>query len=71
MGEFMLRNDFATVKLSVHESPDRPRITIADVNTGRKITLDLLEIEALTRIRHSDFGSIVTGNWPPTTEPDS
>ncbi len=65
MIELILRNDFATVKLCIDDSSERPRVKITDTNGGSEITLDLLEIEALTRLGHADFTLIITGSWPP------
>lgn len=65
MIELILRNDFATVKLFIDDSSERPRVKITDTNSDSEITLDLLEIEALTRLGHPDFGPIITGRWPP------
>jgi hypothetical protein len=64
--ELILRNDFATVKLAIDDSPERPRVKITHADGGSEITLDLLELEALTRLGHADFAPIITGSWPPT-----
>jgi len=62
--EVLLSNDFATVKLSIYRSAERPRLRIYDANLGFEITLDPLEIEALTRLGHSDFGALIAGTMP-------
>lgn len=44
------------VEVRIEEDGNGPRLLIRDTDTGDSIRLDPLELEALTRMRHSDFG---------------
>lgn len=50
-----LRNEFATVEVSKDDSANGPRLLIRDLEDGKEIYLDLLEVESLTRLTHADF----------------
>jgi hypothetical protein len=51
----LLRNEFATVEVSLDETANGPRLLIRDLETGRQACLDALEVESLTRMSHDDF----------------
>ena len=55
----LLRNEFALVEIAVVDPGNGPALHIRDVETGRSIVLDPLELEALTRCKHADFGPLV------------
>ena len=60
-GERMiLRNEFATVEVSRDDDGNGPRLLIRDLENGREIHLDLLEVESLTRLTHEDFVALIT-----------
>lgn len=50
--QWVLRNEFAMVEVSVREREAGPMLEIVDVENGTSITLDPLELEALTRFPH-------------------
>lgn len=54
-----LRNEFAMVEVSVHTDANGARLILRDTESGDQIALDPLELEALTRLSHSDFGPII------------
>lgn len=45
-----LRNEFATVAISLDNSGNGTRLCIRDLRYGKQVLLDLLEVECLTRI---------------------
>lgn len=51
----VLKNEFATVEVARDDSANGSRLHIRDVQTGREVYLDPLELEALTRAPHSVF----------------
>lgn len=54
-----IRNEFAVVDLTIRESEGGSVLQVRDILRGTTITLDALELEALTRLRHADFGPLV------------
>lgn len=56
---FSLKSEFATVRLSVRRSLDAEGLLIQNTETDEVIYLDPLELEALTRMRHKDFGPLI------------
>jgi hypothetical protein len=51
----IIRNEFAMVEVRRDESANGPRLLIRDLGSGKSITLDPLELEALTRATHTRF----------------
>ena len=51
----VLKNEFATVEVARDDSANGSRLLIKDLQTGRQVYLDPLELEALTRAPHSQF----------------
>ena len=51
----VLKNEFATVEVARDETANGSRLLIRDLQTGRQVYLDPLELEALTRAPHSAF----------------
>ena len=51
----VLKNEFATVEIAHDETANGSRLLIKDLQTGRQVYLDPLELEALTRVPHSAF----------------
>jgi hypothetical protein len=49
---WVLRNEFAMVEISVRDREAGPMLEIVDAENGTSITLDPLELEALTRFPH-------------------
>lgn len=52
-------NEFAVVGVEVQATHGGTVLHIRDLQTGTAIALDALELEALTRLRHADFGRLV------------
>jgi hypothetical protein len=63
----ILRNEFALVEITVVDAGNGPALSIRDADSGRSIVLDPLELEALTRCKHADFGPLVAAEGQ---EPD-
>lgn len=67
----LLRSEFAMVEVRVEDGGNGPGLRIRDTDTGETILLDPLELEALTRMRHAQFGQLVlrdgelSGGTPP------
>jgi hypothetical protein len=55
----VLRNEFATVEVLLDETANGPRLLVRDLETGRQVHLDALEMESLTRMNHDDFAERV------------
>ena len=51
----VLKNEFATVEVTRDDTANGSRLLIKDLQTGRQVYLDPLELEALTRAPHSAF----------------
>lgn len=51
----VLKNEFATVEVARDNTANGSRLLIKDLQTGRQVYLDPLELEALTRAPHSVF----------------
>ena len=56
MESAILRNEFAAVLVATDHSANGCRLLIRNLHTGTEVYLDPLELEALTRIPHSQFG---------------
>lgn len=59
------------VELTIKDDPnrtadgnDRYSVTLKDLENGMAITLDVLELEALTRMKHEDFGPLIVDHFP-------
>lgn len=68
---FRLRSEFAMVEVEIakqsHATPDSDdqcNVTIRDLENGLSITLDVLELECLTRMKHDDFGPMIVDHYP-------
>lgn len=59
MNADILRNEFASVEIRRDESANGVRLRIRDLATGRTIYLDPLELESLTRAKHTLFVPLV------------
>lgn len=55
----VLRNEFATVEVLLDETANGPRLLVRDLETGRQVHLDALEVASLTRMSHDDFAERV------------
>ena len=51
----VLKNEFATVEVARDDTANGSRLLIKDLQSGRQVYLDPLELEALTRAPHSVF----------------
>lgn len=51
----ILRNEFATVWLEIDVRPTGVRVVVTDAETEETISLDPLELEAISRMTHADF----------------
>lgn len=65
-----VRNEFAVVDIEVKQTYGGTLLFIRDIQTGASITLDALEVEALTRMRHADFGQIVDPSFEGLEDQD-
>lgn len=54
-----LRNEFASVRIGIRSERNRAQLEIRNTETDEAIRLDPLELEALTRMRHADFGPLI------------
>lgn len=68
---FYLRSEFGMIALEVqevehrkHQEHDKYAVTIRDLENGMSITLDVLELESLTRMKHEDFGPMIVDHYP-------
>jgi hypothetical protein len=57
-------SEFAMIELSISVTSTGPRVVISDPETEQSIALDPLELEALTRLSHEDFGPLILDRWP-------
>lgn len=66
-----ISNEFATVTVTVVESPRGAVLEIRSEHSGRSIRLDALELEALAGLDHRDLDSFVlrTTQAPVDLEP--
>lgn len=66
------RNEFAMVRVSRVRTPTGVRLSIRDLASDGQILLDPLELEALTRLRHTDFAALVDpSGFVVAPEPDA
>ncbi|MPY92707.1 MAG: hypothetical protein GEV08_06430 [Acidimicrobiia bacterium] len=65
-GGVHLRNEFASVTVSVDRSANGDRLAIVDLRSGQAIFLDPLELERLAWARHDQLAQLVA----PADEPD-
>lgn len=61
----VIRNEFASVEISLDVQANDSRLSIRDLRTSRTISLDALELERLAHASHDDLGEIVA---PPAAE---
>lgn len=54
-----IRSEFAMVELQIRSGASGPRVLLRDVEADTSITLDPLELEALTRLDHESFGPLI------------
>jgi hypothetical protein len=54
-----ISNEFAVVEVEVKPTYGGTLLFLRDLQTGASITLDALELESLTRLRHADFAPLV------------
>ncbi|WP_033292646.1 hypothetical protein [Amycolatopsis jejuensis] len=60
MGEgFEIRTEFGTVQVHLDTTANGPRLRLVGQESGTEICLDVVEIEALTAMRHADFRAII------------
>lgn len=59
-----IRNEFAVVDITVRRDTWGERLEITDAETGTAITLDALELEALTRLVHPELGPLILDRFP-------
>lgn len=59
-----ISSEFAMIELSISVTSTGPRVIIADPETEAWIALDPIELEALTRLTHDDFGPLILDRWP-------
>ena len=60
-----IRNEFAVVELTVLRGRTGDRVRFRDVETGTTAELDALELEALSRVEHDNFGPLIVDRFPP------
>lgn len=61
----VIRNEFASVEVSLDVQANDARLSIRDLRTSRTISLDALELERLAHVDHDDLSEIVA---PPAAE---
>lgn len=59
---FVMRNEFAIVRVEVVGSPQRRRLRIEDMRSGVSVELDALELESLAWARHLDLMPLLDPN---------
>ncbi len=55
----VLRNEFAMVEVMISTTGSKHTLRIRNADTDDEITLDALELEALTRMSHRSFGPLI------------
>jgi hypothetical protein len=55
----VVANEFARVSVSLDRTANGPRLLVTDLETGREIRLDPLELEGLTRLTHEAIARMV------------
>lgn len=55
----VFQNEFAMVEVGRFESATGPRLMIRDLASRAEVYLDPIELEGLTRIRHSEFATLL------------
>lgn len=60
----VLRNEFATVWLTIDDSANGVRLVLTDAETGTAIGLDPLELEAVSRMSHREFDDRILERGP-------
>lgn len=61
-----LRNEFAMVEITVVANAHVEVLRIRNAETDEVIELDPLELEALTRMRHRQFGPLIVADDSPS-----
>jgi hypothetical protein len=65
------QNEFAMVRVTRYETDTGPRLHILDLSSGAEVFLDPMELEGLTRWKHSDFAPLVDpSGFLHSAEPD-
>lgn len=62
-------NEFARVEVTVETGGNGPLLVVRDPEIGNEVALDPLELEALTRVRHREFGPLILDRWPDADPP--
>lgn len=60
----MLRNEFARVAVRLDHAANGDRLVVTDLNSGRRIYLDPLELERLANAQHRDLALLVAPREP-------
>lgn len=55
----IFQNEFAMVEVGRFETPSGPRLLIRDLASKAEVYLDPIELEGLTRVRHSGFAELL------------
>lgn len=55
----VMRNEFAHVRVSLHDPGGRPRLRIEDLRTQQAVELDPIELESLAWARHEDLSPLL------------
>ncbi|HZU16695.1 MAG TPA: hypothetical protein VFD01_08900 [Candidatus Dormibacteraeota bacterium] len=58
-GRLLVRNEFASVALERDPGAGEALVRVLDLRTGRAVSLDPLELEALTRLTRDDLTALV------------
>ena len=59
LSPLVVANEFARVSVTVDHRANGPRLLVTDLETGRDICLDPLELEGLTRLTHEAIAQMV------------
>jgi hypothetical protein len=65
----VLRNEFATVRVTPDDRANGPRLRIEDLQTGRSICLDPLELEWIAWSTHDDVVRLLPDGTPGLDAP--
>lgn len=55
----VMRNEFAYVRVSLHDPGGRARLRIEDLRTQQTVELDPIELESLAWARHEDLAPLL------------
>ena len=70
-GMRVYKNEFAMVAVGHHETSSGSRLHLVDLASGGEVFLDPMELEGLTRARHTQFAPLLDPSFATSEgEPD-